>query len=45
MRVRGVGYRKIAKEVGLGVGTVIRLTAQLRKRADKCPTSWRGQLT
>jgi DNA invertase Pin-like site-specific DNA recombinase len=27
MRARGVGYRKIAREVGLGVGTVIRLTA------------------
>ena len=27
MRAKGVGYRKIAREVGLGVGTVIRLTA------------------
>jgi DNA invertase Pin-like site-specific DNA recombinase len=27
MRTKGVGYRKIAREVGLGVGTVIRLTA------------------
>ena len=27
MRAKGVGYRKIAKEVGLGVGTVMRLTA------------------
>ena len=26
MRAKGVGYRKIAKEVGLGVGTVMRLT-------------------
>ena len=28
MRARGVGYRKIARAVGLGVGTVIRLTAK-----------------
>ena len=27
MRARGIGYRKIAREVGLGVGTVMRLTA------------------
>jgi len=27
MRTKGVGIRKIAREVGLGVGTVIRLTA------------------
>ena len=27
MRAKGVGIRKIAHEVGLGVGTVIRLTA------------------
>jgi DNA invertase Pin-like site-specific DNA recombinase len=27
MRSKGAGYRKIAREVGLGVGTVIRLTA------------------
>ena len=27
MRAKGVGYRKIAREVGLGVGTVMRLTA------------------
>jgi DNA invertase Pin-like site-specific DNA recombinase len=27
MREKGIGYRKIARQVGLGVGTVIRLTA------------------
>ena len=27
MRAKGIGYRKIAREVGLGVGTVMRLTA------------------
>jgi len=27
MRAKGVSIRKIAREVGLGVGTVIRLTA------------------
>jgi len=27
MRAKGFGYRKIAREVGLGVGTVMRLTA------------------
>jgi len=27
MRAKGVGIRKIAREVGLGVGTVLRLTA------------------
>jgi hypothetical protein len=27
MRAKGAGYRKIAREVGLGVGTVMRLTA------------------
>ena len=27
MREKGIGYRKIAREVGLGVGTVLRLTA------------------
>src|SRR5215471_4419563 len=27
MRAKGAGYPKIAKEVGLGVGTVMRLTA------------------
>jgi DNA invertase Pin-like site-specific DNA recombinase len=27
LRAKGFGYRKIAREVGLGVGTVIRLTA------------------
>ena len=27
MRANGVGYRKKAREVGLGVGTVMRLTA------------------
>jgi DNA invertase Pin-like site-specific DNA recombinase len=27
MRARRIDYRKIAKEVGLGVGTVMRLTA------------------
>ena len=27
MRAKGVGIRKTAREVGLGVGTVIRLTA------------------
>ena len=27
MRAKGAGYRKIALEVGLGVGTVTRLTA------------------
>jgi hypothetical protein len=27
MRAKGWGYRKIAREVGLGVGTVMRLTA------------------
>ena len=27
MRAKGCGYRKIAREVGLGVGTVMRLTA------------------
>src|SRR5262249_50031707 len=27
MRAKGIGYRKIAREVGLGVGTVIRLTS------------------
>jgi DNA invertase Pin-like site-specific DNA recombinase len=34
MRAKGAGYRKIAKEVGLGVGTVMRLTAsqELRSR-------------
>jgi DNA invertase Pin-like site-specific DNA recombinase len=29
LRAKGFGYRKIAREVGLGVGTVIRLTAGL----------------
>ena len=27
MRAKGIGYRKIAREVGLGVGTVMRLIA------------------
>ena len=27
MRAKGIGYRKIAREVGLGVGTVMRLTS------------------
>lgn len=27
LRSRGVGYRRIAREVGLGVGTVMRLVA------------------
>jgi hypothetical protein len=26
MRARGVGVRKIARELGVGVGTVLRLT-------------------
>jgi DNA invertase Pin-like site-specific DNA recombinase len=27
LRAKGIGYRKIAQEVGLGVGTVMRVTA------------------
>jgi hypothetical protein len=33
MRAKGIGYRKIAREVGLGVGTVMRLTAFRRSAA------------
>lgn len=33
MRAKGAGYRKIAAEVGLGVGTVIRLLAEKSQTA------------
>jgi len=38
-RSRGVGYRRIAREVWLGVGTVMRLVASKSQRQPACPSN------
>jgi DNA invertase Pin-like site-specific DNA recombinase len=39
MRARGVGVRKIARELGVGVGTILRLTAPARAARPKLATA------